>query len=140
MDPPFLAEFVQGLMQPAGRTVVTVATEGSLGAEKAGDRPGALEGEGGESGVEVGVEGLGLAACFAGRARGMTGEDYAQDAPKSDSRDGDLGVEGDVSGVTGEVVELLAADGGGIVAVDEVVLVAFGGAGIAAVGGAEGWV
>ena len=59
---------------------------------------------------------------------------------EGNSGDGDLGVEGDVSGVAGEVVELLAADGGGIVAVDEVVPVAFGGAGFAAVGGAEGWI
>ena len=59
---------------------------------------------------------------------------------EGDAGDGALGVEGDVSGVIGEVVELLTADGGGIVAVDEVVPVTFGGAGLAAVGGAEGWV
>ena len=81
MDLPFLTEFVQGLMQPVGRAVVTVATEGSLGAEKAGYCASALEGEGGETGGEVGVEGLGLAAGGADRARGMTGDYYAQDAP-----------------------------------------------------------
>ena len=91
---PFGAELIQSLLEPTGYGAL-FGGEGLAGTEEAGDGAGPAEGETGESGIVLGVKG---GRSWSGR---HAGEKHAQDAAKGHTGDGNVGIEGGVSGVGG---------------------------------------